>query len=371
MKFVLGMTRAYDRFMADEDLEISDVPFTHDPWVAARDRYGSMPYRRVGTSGLRLPALSLGLWYNFGDNRPFDVQRQILRHAFDRGITHFDLANNYGPPYGSAEENFGRMLRRDFKPYRNELIISTKAGWDMWPGPYGQLGSRVYLLASLDESLDRMGLDHVDIFYSHRIDAATPLEETVGALDAAVRAGKARYVGISSYSAAKTVEAATIAKQLGTPLVIHQPSYSMLNRWVEDGLTATLAKTGMGAIAFTALAQGLLTDRYLQRAASDIPRATDRPTFDDELVTEDVRKRLAGLAAIAQRRGQSLAQLALAWVLRDPTVASALIGASSVEQLDENLGALDNLTFTDDELRDIDEYASESGIDLWRESSDV
>jgi L-glyceraldehyde 3-phosphate reductase len=354
-----------------EELAIPDVPFTHDPWVAARDRYDAMPYRRVGSSGLLLPAISLGLWYNFGDNRPFDVQRRVLRHAFDRGITHFDLANNYGPPYGSAEENFGRMLRRDFRPYRNELIISTKAGWDMWPGPYGQLGGRAYLLASLDESLDRLGLDYVDIFYSHRIDPTTPLDETIGALDTAVRAGKARYAGISSYSSGKTAEAAAIARQLGTPLVIHQPSYSLLNRWIEGGLTTELANAGMGAIAFTALAQGLLTDRYLQRPAADIDRATTRPTFDDELVTEKVRDRLRGLAGIAERRGQSLAQLALAWVLRDPTVASTLVGASSVAQLDENLGALANLDFTPDELREIDQYASDSGIDLWRESSDV
>jgi L-glyceraldehyde 3-phosphate reductase len=354
-----------------DDPDFSDVPFTHDPWVAAQERYDAIPYRRVGSSGLLLPAISLGLWYNFGDDRPFDVQRTILRHAFDRGITHFDLANNYGPPYGSAEENFGRMLRRDFKPYRNELIISTKAGWDMWPGPYGQLGGRAYLLASLDESLDRLGLDYVDIFYSHRIDAHTPLEETVGALDTAVRAGKARYVGISSYSAAKTAEAATIARRLGTPLVIHQPSYSLLNRWIEGGLTDALAEAGMGAIAFTALAQGLLTDRYLQQPARDVPRATTRPTFDDELVTDQVLTQLRGLADIAQRRGQTLAQLALAWVLRDPAVASTLIGASSVAQLDENLGALDNLDFTAEEIREIDRYALDSGIDLWRESSDV
>jgi L-glyceraldehyde 3-phosphate reductase len=356
--------------MSDE-LEISDVPFTHDPWVAARGRYDAMPYRRVGSSGLLLPAISLGLWYNFGDNRPFDGQREILRHAFDRGITHFDLANNYGPPYGSAEENFGRMLRRDFKPYRNELIISTKAGWDMWPGPYGQLGGRAYLLASLDESLDRLGLDYVDVFYSHRIDPVTPLEETIGALDTAVRAGKTRYVGISSYSPAKTAEAAAIAQRLGTPLVIHQPSYSLLNRWIEGGLTTELTKAGMGAIAFTALAQGLLTDRYLEKPAADIQRATARPTFDDDLVTDEVRQQLRGLADIARNRGQSLAQLALAWVLRDPAVASTLVGASSVAQLDENLGALENLDFTAEELTDIDRYASESGIDLWRESSDV
>jgi L-glyceraldehyde 3-phosphate reductase len=354
-----------------EDLAISDVPFTHDPWVAARERYDAMPYRRVGSSGLLLPAISLGLWYNFGDNRPFDGQREVLRHAFDRGITHFDLANNYGPPYGSAEENFGRMLRRDFKPYRNELLISTKAGWDMWPGPYGQLGGRAYLLASLDESLDRLGLDYVDVFYSHRIDPVTPLDETIGALDTAVRSGKTRYVGISSYSAAKTAEAAAIARRLGTPLVIHQPSYSLLNRWIEGGLTTELGKAGMGAIAFTALGQGLLTDRYLQQPAADVDRATARPTFDDGLVTEEVRERLRGLAGIAKRRGQTLAQLALAWVLREPVVASTLVGASSVEQLDENLGALTNLDFTPDELAEIDRYAMDSGIDLWRESSDV
>jgi L-glyceraldehyde 3-phosphate reductase len=362
-----GITMTY---MA-EDVPNSDVPFTHDPWVAARERYDAMPYRRVGSSGLLLPAISLGLWYNFGDDRPFDGQRQVLRHAFDHGITHFDLANNYGPPYGSAEENFGRMLRRDFKPYRNELIISTKAGWDMWPGPYGELGGRVYLLASLDESLDRLGLDYVDIFYSHRIDPVTPLAETIGALDTAVRAGKARYVGISSYSATKTAEAAAIARQLGTPLVIHQPSYSLLNRWIEGGLTTELANAGMGAIAFTALAQGLLTDRYLRQPAADVERATTRPTFDADLVTDDVREQLRGLASIAERRGQSLAQLALAWVLRDPTVASTLIGASSVAQLDENLGALTHLDFAPDELAEIDQFASDSGIDLWRESSDV
>jgi len=335
------------------------------------DRYARMPYRRTGRSGLLLPAITLGLWQNFGGDRPIETQRAIIRRAFDLGITHFDLANNYGPPYGSAEENFGRMLRRDFKPYRNELIISTKAGWDMWPGPYGQLGGRTYLLASLDESLDRLGLDHVDIFYSHRIDPVTPLEETIGALDAAVRAGKARYVGISSYSARKTAQAAAIARRLGTPLVIHQPSYSLLNRWIEGGLTTELANAGMGAIAFTALGQGLLTDRYLQRPAADIERATERPTFDDDVVTEEVRERLRGLAGIAERRGQTLAQLALAWVLRDPTVASTLIGASSVAQLDENLGALANLDFTPEELSEIDRYASDSGIDLWRESSDI
>jgi L-glyceraldehyde 3-phosphate reductase len=354
----------------NDDL-VTGVPFTHDQWTAARTRYDAMPYRRVGDSGLLLPAISLGLWYNFGDNRPFDIQREVLHYAFDRGITHFDLANNYGPPYGSAEENFGRMLRGDFKAYRNEIIISTKAGWDMWPGPYGQLGGRTYLLSSLDESLGRLGLDYVDIFYSHRFDPHTPLEETIGALDTAVRAGKTRYVGISSYSATHTAEAAAIAERLGTPLVIHQPSYSMLNRWIEDDLIAQLNEAGMGAIAFTALAQGLLTNRYLDKPADEVARATQRPTFDGALVTDTVRERLHGLAKIAGRRGQSLAQLALAWVLRDPTVASTLVGASSVAQLEENLGALDNLNFTPDELSEIDSYAADSGIDLWRESSEL
>jgi L-glyceraldehyde 3-phosphate reductase len=355
----------------NEDLLVKDVPFTHDPWVAARTRYDAMPFRRVGESGLLLPAISLGLWYNFGDNRPFDTQREVLRHALDRGITHFDLANNYGPPYGSAEENFGRMLRHDFKPYRNELIVSTKAGWDMWPGPYGQLGGRTYLLSSLDESLVRLGIDYVDIFYSHRFDPNTPLAETIGALDTAVRAGKARYVGVSSYSAVHTAEAAAIAKRLGTPLVIHQPSYSMLNRWIEGDLINELAAAGMGAIAFTALAQGLLTDRYVDRPADEIVRATTRPTFDNALVTDPLRERLQALARIAKRRGQTLAQLALSWVLRNPTVSSTLVGASSVAQLDENLGALDNLSFTAEELGEIDGHAAESGIDLWRESSDL
>ncbi|HEY5895017.1 MAG TPA: L-glyceraldehyde 3-phosphate reductase [Chthoniobacterales bacterium] len=347
-----------------------NVPFTHDPYRAAADRYRHFAYRRVGNSGLMLPPLSLGLWYNFGDNRPFDIQREILRYAFDHGITHFDLANNYGPPYGSAEENFGRMMRRDFKPYRDELIIATKAGWDMWPGPYGQLGSSKYLLASLDASLERMSLDYVDIFYSHRFDPETPVEETVRALDAAVRAGKCRYVGISSYSAERTQEAAGIAQRLGTPLVIHQPSYSPLNRWIEGGLTDVLAGNGMGAIAFTALAQGLLTNRYLQGTA-DVHRATARPTFDVSVLTEDTLTRVRGLNAIAQRRGQTLAQMALVWVLRDPRVTSALVGTSSVEQLAENLKALENPTFTREELGEIDRYAVDSGIDLWRASSDL
>jgi L-glyceraldehyde 3-phosphate reductase len=356
----------------DEKPLIEDVPSIHDPWIAAPARYDGMLYRRVGDSGLLLPAISLGLWFNFGDNRPFDTQREMLRYAFDRGITHFDLANNYGPPYGSAEENFGRMLRGDFKPYRNELLISTKAGWDMWPGPYGQLGGRSYLLSSLDESLDRLGIDYVDIFYSHRVDPRTPLEETIGALDTAVRAGKTRYVGISSYSATRTAEAAAIAQRLHTPLVIHQPSYSMLNRWIEDGLTGALATTGMGAITFVSLAQGLLADRYVNTPADEVVRATDRPTFSAEMVTEAVRERLHALHRIAKGRGQTLAQLALSWVLREPTVASTLVGASSVAQLDENLGALDNLDFTAEELSEIDRYAVESGVDdLWRSSSEL
>ncbi|HEY5753717.1 MAG TPA: L-glyceraldehyde 3-phosphate reductase [Chthoniobacterales bacterium] len=347
-----------------------NVPFTHDPYRAAADRYQQFAYRRVGHSGLMLPPLSLGLWYNFGDNRPFDIQRAILRFAFDRGITHFDLANNYGPPYGSAEENFGRMMRRDFWHYREEMIISTKAGWDMWPGPYGQLGSSKYLLASLDASLERMSLDYVDIFYSHRFDPETPLEETVRALDAAVRAGKCRYVGISSYSAERAQEAASIARSLGTPLVIHQPSYSLLNRWIEGGLTDVLAENGMGAIAFTALAQGLLTDKYLHGSA-DVHRATARPTFDVSVLTEDTLTRVRGLNAIAQRRGQTLAQMALVWALRDPRVTSVLVGTSSVEQLEENLKALDHSAFTPEELAEIDRYAVDSGIDLWRASSDL
>ncbi|WP_123023565.1 aldo/keto reductase [Mycolicibacterium stellerae] len=353
------------------DFDYKGVPHTLDPWSASQDRYDSMVYRRVGNSGLILPAISLGLWYNFGDNRPFDIQREVLRHAFDHGITHFDLANNYGPPYGSAEENFGRMMRSDFRPYRHELTISSKAGWDMWPGPNGQLGSRGYLLSSLEDSLRRLSIDYVDIFYSHRFDPATPLEETIGALATAVQLGHARYVGISSYSAEHTAEAKEIADRAGIPLVIHQPSYSLLNRWIESGLTEQLRSAGMGAISFTALAQGLLTDRYATEDAADIDRATSRPTFADDAVTDEVLAKIRGLKTIAAARGQSLAQMALAWVLRDPVVASTLIGASSVAQLDENLGALDNLDFSDDELRSIDEYATEAGIDLWRESSDL
>ena len=353
------------------DFDYQGVPHTLDPWRASQDRYDSMVYRRVGQSGLILPAISLGLWYNFGDNRPFDGQREVLRHAFDKGITHFDLANNYGPPYGSAEENFGRMMRTDFRPYRHELILSTKAGWDMWPGPQGQLGSRNYLLSSLDDSLSRLSIDYVDIFYSHRFDPATPLEETVGALASAVRSGKARYVGISSYSAEHTAEAKAIADRAGISLVIHQPSYSLLNRWIESGLTEELRSAGMGAIAFTALAQGLLTDRYATADAATIDRATNRPTLPTSTVTDEVLAKIHGLKAIAEGRGQSLAQMALAWVLRDPIVASTLIGASSVAQLDENLGALHNLDFSNAELTAIDEYATDAGVDLWRSSSDL
>ncbi|WP_166999035.1 L-glyceraldehyde 3-phosphate reductase [Paramicrobacterium fandaimingii] len=343
------------------------VPETHQPYVAAADRYTNFGYRRVGESGLLLPPISLGLWYNFGDNKPFDGQREVLRHAFDKGITHFDLANNYGPPYGSAEENFGRMMRGDFKPYRNELILSSKAGWDMWPGPYGFLGTRKYLLSSLEESLQRMSVDYVDIFYSHRYDPNTPVAETIGALDTAVRQGKALYAGISSYSPERTLEAVEVARSLGTPLVIHQPSYSMLNRWIEDGLTETLADAGMGSIGFTPLAQGLLTDKFL--GGKNEGHATNRRSFSDDMLSDDNLRRLEGLNSIAQERGQTLAQMALAWALR--TVTSALIGASRIEQLDENIAALDNREFTEDELRRIDEFAGDAGVNIWAKSSEL
>ncbi|NYD67630.1 aldo/keto reductase [Agromyces atrinae] len=345
------------------------VPDIHAPYVAAADRYTHFGYRRVGTSGLLLPPISLGLWYNFGDNKPFQGQRDILRHAFDRGITHFDLANNYGPPHGSAEENFGRILRTDFKPYRSELIVSTKAGWPHWPGPYGDFGSRKYLLNSLDESLERLSTDYVDIFYSHRVDASTPLEETIGALDTAVRQGKALYAGISSYSAERTAKAVEIAKALGTPLVIHQPAYSLVNRWVEEELLETLDANGLGSIAFTPLAQGLLTDKFLVDPNAE--HATPRPSFRDGTLSEDNLRRLRGLDAIAKGRGQSLAQLALSWVLRPGGVTSALIGVSSVAQLDENLGALDAAPFTDEELAAIDEFAGDAGVNLWAISSEL
>jgi L-glyceraldehyde 3-phosphate reductase len=333
-------------------------------YTAAEDRYDSMEYRFTGRSGLKLPALSLGLWQNFGDDRPEETQRAILRRAFDRGVTHFDLANNYGPPYGRAEENFGRYLAEDFAPYRDELVISTKAGYDMWPGPYGQGGgSRKYVLASLDQSLRRMGLEYVDIFYSHRFDPETPIEETMMALDQAVRTGRALYAGISSYSAAKTREAASIARDLGTPLLIHQPSYSLLNRWIEDDLLDELEAQGMGCIVFSALAQGLLTDRYLGGIPADSRAARENSTVTG--IDDDVLARVGALNEIAERRGQKLAQLALQWALRDPRVTSAVIGASSVEQLDTNLDALAGPLLTDDELAAVDKVAVESGVNLW------
>jgi L-glyceraldehyde 3-phosphate reductase len=329
-----------------------------------------MTYRRCGRSGLDLPAISLGLWHNFGDGRGWDTQREICRRAFDLGITHFDLANNYGPPYGSAEVNFGRILRADLDAYRDELVISTKAGYDMWPGPYGDHGSRKYLTASLDQSLRRMGLDYVDIFYSHRFDPDTPLEETLGALDSAVRAGKALYVGISSYSAEKTSEAAAILRDLGTPLLIHQPSYSMFNRWIEaQNLLGTLEHEGVGCIAFSPLAQGLLTDRYLNGIPADSRVATGG-ALDKGMLSDENLQRVRALNAIAERRGQTLSQLALAWSLRDPRMTSVLIGVSSVKQLENNVAALDHVDFTDDELAEIDTYATEGHINIWSPSSE-
>jgi len=337
-------------------------------YEAAADRYETDHYRFTGRSGLKLPLLSLGLWQNFGTDRPEETQRAILRRAFDRGVTHFDLANNYGPPYGRAEENFGRYLAEDFAPYRDELVISTKAGYDMWPGPYGQGGgSRKYVLASLDQSLRRMGLDYVDIFYSHRFDPETPLEETMGALDTAVQSGRALYVGISSYSAEKTAEAAEIARDLGTPLLIHQPSYNMFNRWIEGPVLDELERQGMGCIVFTALAQGLLTDRYLDGVPADSRAARENSSLTG--LDDDVLARVRALNDIAARRGQKLAQLALQWALRDPRVTSAVIGASSVEQLDTNLDALNFPHFTEQELAEIDRYAVESGVNLWARSS--
>ena len=338
-------------------------------YVAAANRYSSMRYRRSGRSGVLLPELSLGLWQNFGDNRPMDTQRAIVRYAFDHGVTHFDLANNYGPPYGSAETNFGRILRQDLAPYRDELFVSTKAGWDMWPGPYGDHGSRKYLLASLDQSLRRMGLDYVDVFYSHRADPDTPLEETMGSLDSAVRQGKALYVGVSSYSARRTAEAVRILRELGTPLLIHQPSYSLLNRWIEESLLDTLEGEGVGCIAFTALAQGLLTDKSLQGVPADSRMAGPDATLSRDLLTEQNLKHIRALNEIAQRRGQSLAQMALAWCLRDERITSVVVGASSVQQLQNSLGALDRADFTVDELAEIDGHAVEGGVDLWRSSS--
>ena len=335
------------------------------PYLPAEDRYDTMQYRRCGRSGLLLPAISLGLWQNFGEDRPLDGQRAILRRAFDLGITHFDLANNYGPPYGSAEANFGEILRTDFRSLRDELVISTKAGWDMWPGPYGDLGSRKYLLASLDQSLGRMGVDYVDIFYHHHFDPDTPIEETVGALDTAVRQGKALYVGISSYSAGRTREAVALLRRLGTPLLIHQPSYSMLNRWIEGGLLDVLGDEGVGCIAFSPLAQGLLTDRYLD-GVPEGSRASRGGSLAPEMLSDTNLAHVRALASIAGRRGQKLSQLALAWALRDPRVTSVLIGSSSVAQLEENVATLDDLDFTDEELEDIDRHAVEAGIDLWR-----
>jgi L-glyceraldehyde 3-phosphate reductase len=337
-------------------------------YVPANDRYSAMTYRRSGRSGLRLPAVSLGLWQNFGDDRPLETSRQIVRRAFDLGITHFDLANNYGPPNGSAEENFGRIVAADLRPYRDELVISTKAGYDMWPGPYGEWGSRKYLLASLDQSLQRMGVDYVDIFYSHRFDPDTPLEETMGALDSAVRQGKALYAGISSYSAERSKEAWTVLQQMGTALLIHQPSYSMLNRWIEGGLLDTLEEIGSGCIVFSPLAQGLLTNRYLEGVPKG-SRADAAGSLGHQMLNEDNLSKVRALNELAQRRGQTLAQMALAWTLRDARVTSALIGASSVTQLEENLAALDHAVFSTEELVEIDRYATEGDINIWRQSS--
>ncbi|MFF4896129.1 L-glyceraldehyde 3-phosphate reductase [Streptomyces sp. NPDC001068] len=338
--------------------------------VADPERYnGTMRYRRTGRSGLDLPVLSLGYWHNFGDDRSFESQRDIALRAFDLGITHHDLANNYGPPYGSAETNFGRLLKQDLAPYRDELVVSTKAGWDMWPGPYGQGGgSRKYLLASLDQSLRRTGLDYVDIFYSHRLDAGTPLEETMGALDTAVRQGKALYVGISSYDAERTRQAAAILRDLGTPLLIHQPSYNMVNRWIEtDGLLDVAQEEGFGVIGFTALAQGLLTGRYLD-GIPEGSRAAAGTSFDTDWLSDDMVGRLRALNGIAERRGQTLAQMALAWALRDTRVTSLVIGASRTEQLEQNVAALENLEFTAEELAEIDTYAIDGGVDLWHDA---
>jgi L-glyceraldehyde 3-phosphate reductase len=338
-------------------------------YSAAAERYDRMQYRRSGRSGLKLPAVSLGLWHNFGHDRPWETGRAIARRAFDLGIIHFDLANNYGPPFGSAEENFGRILRDDLRPYRDELVISTKAGYDMWPGPYGEWGSRKYVLASLDQSLARMGLEYVDIFYSHRFDPDTPLEETIGALDTAVRQGKALYAGISSYSPEKTRQAAAIGRSLGTPIVIHQPSYSMLNRWIEPELVDALEEEGIGCIGFSPLAQGILTDRYLDGIPEGSRAGTKGSALSPSQLTEQTLAKVKALNEIAARRGQTLAQMALAWTLRDPRMTSTLVGASSVAQLEANVAALDNLDFSEEELAEIDRYATESDINLWASSS--
>jgi L-glyceraldehyde 3-phosphate reductase len=344
---------------------MSAVTYLADP-----TRYDTATFRRCGRSGLELPAISLGLWHNFGDAQPLETQRAVLRRAFDRGVTHFDLANNYGPPYGSAEVNFGAIFAQDFRPYRDELILSTKAGYDMWPGPYGQGGgSRKYLLASLDQSLARMGVDYVDIFYSHRFDPDTPLEETMGALDTAVRSGRALYAGISSYSGERTREAVAILRDLGTPLLIHQPSYSMLNRWIEEDLLDVLGETGVGCIAFSPLAQGMLTSKYLDGIPAD-SRAAKDTSLSPDLLTDVALTHVRALNDMASDRGQTLAQMALAWALRDPRVTSVLIGARTVDQLDDSLGALDNLTFSADELERIDKHAVDAGINIWSRSSE-
>ena len=337
-------------------------------YLAAPTRYDSMPYRRCGRSGLQLPAISVGLWNNFGDDQPLETQRAVLRRAFDMGVTHFDLANNYGPPPGSAETNFGRILRDDFRPYRDELIISTKAGYDMWPGPYGEWGSRKYLLASLDQSLQRMGLEYVDIFYSHRFDPDTPLEETLGAVATAVQQGKALYAGISSYSGPKTAEAVRILRDLGTPLLIHQPSYSLLNRWIEEDLVDVIEREGVGSIVFSPLAQGMLTEKYLH-GIPDESRAAKDGFLKKSFLSEDNMSRIRGLNEVAERRGQSLAQMAIAWVLRDPRITSALIGVRNVGQLEDSLGALQRLDFSDEELAQIEQHAVEAGVNIWAESS--
>jgi L-glyceraldehyde 3-phosphate reductase len=352
---------------------LARVPFNRElawhAYVPEEDRYERTPYRRCGRSGLKLPAISLGLWQNFGDDRPLANSRAIIRRAFDLGVTHFDLANNYGPPYGSAEINFGRIYSEDLKPYRDELVISTKAGYDMWPGPYGEWGSRKYVLGSLDQSLQRMRLEYVDIFYSHRFDPDTPLEETMGALDAAVRQGKSRYVGISSYGPRRTEEAARILREMGTPLLIHQPSYSMLNRWVEEELLDVLDREGVGAIVFSPLAQGLLTDRYLDGVPEN-SRIRIGNYLSESMLSDENLGRIRSLNEVAGRRGQTLAQMAIAWVLRDPRITSALVGASSVAQLEQNLAALERLDFDPGELEEIDRYAVEGSINIWATSSE-